>query len=151
MDSNNNGKQQHSVFVLEKQPESAAEPLRQPEQTAEQRFKNVKTSYKTLPASEFIDNMRYIAWSLNKDCEFCHVRGHFDADEKKPKETARKMIDMVAAINHDNFKDHPAVRCFTCHEQHEHPPAFPAFPEDVEKTSASAHEPAPPAGPAANR
>lgn len=150
IDSNNNGKQQQSTLVLEKQPESAAEPLRQPEQTAEQHFKNVKTSLKTLPVSEFIDNMRYIAWSLNKDCEFCHVRGHFDADEKKPKETARKMIDMVASINHDNFKNRPEVRCFTCHEQHEHPPAFPAFPEDAEKTSASAHEPAP-AGPAARR
>lgn len=127
----NNGKEYQSTYVLTKQPDSAGEPLRQPEQTAEQHFKNVKTPLKTLPESEFIDQMRYIAWSLGKDCEFCHVRGHFDSDDKKEKQTARKMIDMAAAIDRDNFDGHPAVRCFTCHQQHPHPLSYPLFPDQI--------------------
>jgi hypothetical protein len=78
-----NGHQQHSTVVLLKQPDSAGEPLRKPEEVAETRFKNVKTQFKTLPASQFIDQMRYISWALGKNCEFCHVRDHFDSDDKK--------------------------------------------------------------------
>ena len=131
MAGTNNGKEYQSTYVLTKQPNSAGESLRQPEQTAEQHFKNVKTALKTLPESEFIDQMRYIAWSLGKDCEFCHVRGHFDSDDKKEKKTARKMIDMAAAIDRDNFEGHPEVRCFTCHQQHAHPLSYPLFPDQI--------------------
>jgi hypothetical protein len=125
------GPEQHSTVVLLKQPDSAGEPLRQPEEVAETHYKNVKTSLKTLPASQFIDQMRYFAWSLGKNCEFCHVRGHFDSDEKEPKKTARQMITMTAAINAENFKDHPAVRCFTCHEMHNRPLSHPLFPDEA--------------------
>jgi hypothetical protein len=131
MSGTNNGKEYQSTYVLTKQPYSAGEALRQPEQTAEQHFKNVKTALKTLPESEFIDQMRYISWSLGKDCEFCHVRGHFDSDDKKEKKTARKMIDMAAAIDRDNFEGHPEVRCFTCHQQHAHPLSYPLFPDQL--------------------
>lgn len=131
MSGTNNGKEYQSTYVLTKEPDSAGEPLRHPEQTAEQHFKNVKTALKTLPESEFIDQMRYISWSLGKDCEFCHVRGHFDSDDKKEKQTARKMIDMAAAIDRDNFEGHPEVRCFTCHQQRPHPLSYPLFPDQI--------------------
>jgi hypothetical protein len=138
----NNGKEQQNTYVLTKQPDSAADALRKPEETAGQHFKNVKTdALKNVPESEFIDQMRYIAWSLNKNCEFCHVQGHFDADEKKPKETARKMLNMTASIDANNFDGHPAVRCFTCHEGHEHPLSRPRFPDEPEQPASSGPPP----------
>jgi hypothetical protein len=136
--STHEGHKMDSTVELEKQPESAAAPLRKPEELAGSHFKNVKTaSLKNLPESEFIDQMHYIAWSLNRNCEFCHVQGHFDADDKKQKRTARKMIDMAAAIDAKNFEGHPEVRCFTCHEGHAHPLSHPQFPEEAEAEKAA--------------
>jgi len=136
--ASNHGKEHQSTYVLLKQPDSAGEPLRAPEKTAGQGFKNVKTALKTLPESEFIDQMRYIAWSLGKDCEFCHVRGHFDSDDKKEKKTARKMIDMAASIDQNHFEGHPEVRCFTCHQQHPHPLSYPLFPDQIKEQQQAA-------------
>jgi Photosynthetic reaction centre cytochrome C subunit len=133
--ANNNGKQAENTVVLLKQPDTAAEPLRAPEDTAEKRFKNLKTPLKSLPASEFIESMRYFAWSLGKNCEFCHVRFKMDLDDKKEKQTARKMIEMVASIDAEHFKNRPAVRCFTCHEGHEHPLTHPLFPDEAQQTA----------------
>ncbi len=126
------GRQQQSTIVLTKQPDAAGEPLRQAEETAGEHFKNVKTdALKTLPVSQFIDDMRYFAWSLGKDCEFCHVKDHFDSDDKKEKKTARQMIAMTSTIDQDNFKGRPEVRCFTCHEFHNHPLSRPLFPDEA--------------------
>jgi hypothetical protein len=47
------GPEQHSSVVLFKQPDSAGEPLRQPEEIAEAYYKNVKTSLTTLPSLQF--------------------------------------------------------------------------------------------------
>jgi hypothetical protein len=130
--STHEGHKMDSTVELDKQPESAGAPLRKPEELAGSHFKNVKTaSLKNLPESQFIDQMHYIAWSLNRSCEFCHVQGHFDADDKKEKRTARKMIDMAALIDQKNFEGHPEVRCFTCHEGHAHPLSHPQFPEEA--------------------
>ncbi|MBV9083010.1 MAG: photosynthetic reaction center cytochrome c subunit [Acidobacteriaceae bacterium] len=129
-----NGHRMQSTIVLQKQPDSAAEPLRTPEETAEKHFKNVKTAtMKPLPASQFVDNMRYISWALNKECEFCHVKDKFDSDDKKEKRTARKMIDMTASINTENFKGKPEVRCYTCHEFHAKAQSRPRFEGEPEK------------------
>jgi hypothetical protein len=128
---NRDGRQQQSLVVLTKQPNSAGEPLRKPEEVAEAHFKNVKSAYKILPVSEFIDQMRYISWALDKNCEFCHVREDFSSDDKKEKKTARDMIDMTARIDADNFKNRPEVRCFTCHEMHAHPLGYPLFADQI--------------------
>jgi hypothetical protein len=151
--SNGERKTQSTLFLL-KQPDAAGEPLRQPEELAGVHFKNVKTaSLKNLPTSEFINQMRYFAWSLNRDCEFCHVEHKFDSDDKDEKKTARKMIDMAAAIDQDNFEGHPEVRCFTCHEGHAHPLSHPQFPDEagaeramIEKAAAE-HRPTGPGQP----
>jgi hypothetical protein len=127
------GKQQQSTLVLLKQPDSAADPLRKPEQTAEARFKNLKTGLKSLPVSRFIDNMHYYSYSLGKNCEFCHVAHKFDLDEKKEKGKARKMIAMTAAINEHDFDNKTEVRCFTCHEGREKPLSRPLFSDEKVK------------------
>ena len=131
-DATMNGHQRQSTLVLLKQPDSAGDAVRKPEASAEEHFKNVKTDLKALPTSEFIDNMRYFAWALGKDCEFCHVRGHFDSDDKKEKKTARDMIAMMESIDKENFKGKPEVRCFTCHEGHEKPFSRPLFSGEPE-------------------
>jgi hypothetical protein len=132
IEARNQGKQTQTHLVLLKEPEEAGAPLREHEELAGTHFKNVKTeSLKKLPASEFIDQMRYFAWSLNRDCEFCHVEHKFDSDEKKEKKTARQMIDMVASIDQNHFEGHPEVRCFTCHEGHAHPLSHPQFADEA--------------------
>lgn len=156
-DGANNGHPMHNTIVLEKQDDAAAEPLRKAEELAGAHFKNVKTdALKGLPASEFLDTMHYFAWSLGRECTFCHVDRKFDSDDKKEKGTARKMIDMVTAINEHNFEGKPAVRCFTCHEANRHPLSHQLFADEIEaakelaaKEAAEreAHRPPPPAGP----
>lgn len=78
-----NGKERDSVLVLVRQPDSAGDPLRKPEDLAAEHFKNVKTALRNMPASQFLDTMHYFSFSLGKDCEFCHVKGKFDADDEK--------------------------------------------------------------------
>ncbi len=136
--SHHDGKTMESTVCLLKQPDAVGDPLRKPEELAGAHFKNVKTaSLKVLPESEFINQMHYFAWSLNRNCEFCHVAHKFDSDDKKEKRTARKMINMAAAIDQNNFEGHPAVRCFTCHEGHAHPLSHPQFPEEAAAEKAS--------------
>ena len=129
----NEGRKMESMLVLNKQPDSEGEVLRKPEEVAGAHFKNVKTdALKDLPVSEFINQMHYFAWSLNQDCEFCHVAHKFDSDDKREKKTERKMIEMAASIDQNHFDGHPAVRCFTCHEGHEHPLSHPQFADEAE-------------------
>jgi hypothetical protein len=141
----NGGKEQQSMVVMTKQPDTAGEPLRQPEELADKHFKNLKTSLKDLPASQFIDTMHYFSYSLGKQCTFCHVERKFDADDKKEKVTARKMIDMVASIDEHHFEGHPAVRCFTCHEGHAHPLTHQQFPDEAAAEAAASAGATPPA------
>lgn len=148
VDGSSNGHSMHVVYVLLKQPDAAGDALRQPEASASDHLKNLKTDLKTLPTSDFINRMRYFAWALNKDCEFCHVQGHFDADDKDEKRTARNMIAMVASINQNNFEGKPEVNCYTCHQFREHPQGRPRFEGEPEhhheEHVAGAHD-APPA------
>lgn len=136
-DASGEGHTMHSTIVMDKQDDAAGEQLRKPEEIASVHFKNVKTDgLKNLPTSEFINSMRYFSWALGKDCEFCHVEHKFDSDDKKEKVTARKMIDMTAAINEHNFEGKPEVRCFTCHEGNGHPLSHQLFADEIEAAKA---------------
>lgn len=126
------GHEMQSVVVMTKQPDSAGEPLRAPEEKAEAHFKNVKTTVmKDMPVSDFINTMRYYSWALGKECTFCHVENQFDSDDKKEKKTARDMIAMTSKIDADNFENHPNVKCFTCHEGHNRPLSYPLFADQI--------------------
>ena len=65
---------------------------------AEEEFKNIQ-ALKGIPADQVIPSMQFIAASLGVECEFCHVAHANEKDDKKPKVTARKMINMMMAIN----------------------------------------------------
>jgi hypothetical protein len=94
--------------------------------TAEQQFKNIQV-LKGVPADQVIPTMQFISGSLGVECEFCHVEGAFEKDDKKPKLAARKMITMMIAINKDNFEGHREVTCNSCHRGSPHPAAIPAI------------------------
>jgi photosynthetic reaction center cytochrome c subunit len=36
--------------------------------------------------------MQFVAASLGVECSFCHVERHFDQDDKKPKQIARRLM-----------------------------------------------------------
>src|SRR5215475_4443924 len=69
---------------------------------AEEQFKNIQT-LKGIPADQLIPTMQFISASLGVECEYCHVQGAFEKDDKKTKGYARGMIDMMFDINKNHF------------------------------------------------
>jgi photosynthetic reaction center cytochrome c subunit len=119
------------------QPPAPQRPPKPGEKAAEY-FKNIKV-LKDLPAEELQPTMQFIAASLGVQCNFCHVvgpQGGFDKDEKKQKETARQMMQMVNDINTRQFEGRPQIGCATCHHGRTPPERTP--PLAVEMTPAEA-------------
>jgi hypothetical protein len=69
--------------------------------------------------------MQSFAHSLGVQCDFCHVMGAFEKDDKPQKQTARKMLMMAHQINADNFNGHMRVTCWTCHRGSSEPASAP--------------------------
>lgn len=111
-------------------PQSTASHLK----LAEEQFKNIQ-ALKGIPADQLIPSMQFISASLGVECEFCHVHGSMDKDDKKPKVTARKMITMMLAINKNYFDGHREVTCNSCHRGAEHPLSIPVVGEDETKSA----------------
>ena len=104
------------------------------EKKAEDQFKNIQV-LKGVPADQIFPTMQFISASLGVECEYCHVPGDFDKDDKKPKQTARKMMEMMFAINKDNFDGHREVTCYSCHRGMTDPVAVPpVMTEEESKT-----------------
>ena len=91
---------------------------------AEEQFKNIQV-LKGIPADQLMPGMQFITASLGVECEFCHVEGAFEKDDKKPKQTARKMMEMMFAINKENFEGHREVTCYSCHRGNANPVGMP--------------------------
>ncbi|MGB6875171.1 MAG: c-type cytochrome [Candidatus Acidiferrales bacterium] len=100
------------------------------EKTAAQAFKNIQV-LKDIPASQLLPGMRYITTALGVECSYCHVDQNFPADDKQSKQTARRMMTMLFAINDNNFGGRPEVSCFTCHQGHHEPMGAPALPAEA--------------------
>jgi len=128
---------------------TAAAPGEQPkEKKAEEQFKNIRV-LKGIPADQLIPSMQFISASLGVECDFCHVQGAFEKDDKKPKQTARQMMEMMFAINADNFDRERKVTCYSCHRGSTEPVGMPPVmteepkegmsePEKTEEKKASA-------------
>src|SRR5580698_6402314 len=82
--------------------------------TAEQVFKNI-IQLKGTPADQLTPAMQFISASLGVDCEFCHVQGKPELDDKGAKKTARQMMAMTTAIDKDSFGGRLQVTCNSCH------------------------------------
>src|ERR1017187_10061465 len=112
--------------------------------TAEQVYKNI-VALKGTPADQLGASMQFIAASLGVDCEFCHVQGKPEADDKGPKRTARDMIAMTLGIDKDSFHGRPQVTCFSCHRGSANPVSTPPV-LDSDAPARPAAPAAPPAG-----
>jgi len=120
-----------AAFRLHAQMLHAA-PAPEPVRPAEEVFKNIQ-ALKGVPSDQLRPTMQFIAASLGVECEFCHTRGAFDNDDKKPKKTARQMIEMQMAINKNNFKGGAEVTCYSCHRGSHDPVGVPVISEEVPK------------------
>lgn len=107
--------------------------------TAEQGFKNIKV-LKNIPAEQLIPTMQFISASLGVECEFCHVEKQMEKDDKKEKQTARKMIEMELAIDKNHFDGDLEVTCYTCHRGSPHPVGTPILSAEAAKPAPHVHE-----------
>ena len=78
-----------------------------------------------LLAPDFQEEMNHMVQALGVSCNTCHVRGNFASDDNPRKITARRMLEMVKAINQQFFPEHKPkpgesvlgrVTCYTCHQ-----------------------------------
>jgi photosynthetic reaction center cytochrome c subunit len=120
---------------------------------AEEQFKNIQ-ALKGVPADLVFPSMQFITASLGVECEYCHVREGqklvFEKDDKKTKQTARKMMEMMFAINKENFEGHREVTCYSCHRGAPDPVGTPIITDEepkpeVERAAAATKPVLPPA------
>ena len=102
---------------------------------AEEQFKNIQV-LKGILADQLFPTMQFITASLGVECDFCHVENAFEKDDKKTKQTARKMMEMMFAINKDNFGGHREVTCYSCHRGNAKPMAIPVVMTEEPKEAA---------------
>jgi photosynthetic reaction center cytochrome c subunit len=128
-----------SLVVAATKAQSGAAPESPAPKLAEQQFKNIKV-LKGVPADQIFPSMQFITASLGVECEYCHVRGdkglEFEKDDKKTKVTARKMMEMMFAINKENFEGHRDVTCYSCHRGAADPVATPIITDEEPKPEA---------------
>lgn len=119
--------------------QNQAKPTSETPKTAAQQFKNIQV-LKDISADQLIPTMQFIAASLGVECDFCHVEHEMQKDDKKPKQIARKMIEMELAINKGHFKNEIEVTCYTCHRGSEHPVGTPILSAEATKPGTGEHE-----------
>jgi hypothetical protein len=87
-------------------------------------FKNVQV-LKGIGVDDFMLTMGIMSAAVGSDCVGCHPSAgtdHVDwALDTPRKRTARRMVQMVAAINRDNFNGRQVVTCWTCHRGRDRP------------------------------
>jgi hypothetical protein len=114
-------------------PKPKQAPAPQKPLMAEQFFKNVRV-LKGIPVDEFMGTMGFFASSLSLNCTDCHVKAANDdwaryADDTPIKETARKMVLMVRALNQNSFGGTQTITCYTCHRTNNRPKDIPSLTE----------------------
>jgi hypothetical protein len=104
---------QHTA-VYDREPMESAKFFAYPEQNAGEHYKNIQI-VKDLPETALTPLMATYQTALGVQCEYCHNQAAYDSDKSEKKLTARKMMTMVADLNHREFEGVRAVTCFTCH------------------------------------
>jgi photosynthetic reaction center cytochrome c subunit len=107
--------------------EDAAPPARKPV-TAGKHYKNIKV-LKNLPADQLIPVMHTINLSLGVRCDFCHVPGAFEKDDKPMKGVARQMIVLTHNLNNREKVIENKATCYMCHHGLPVPQTQPPPPE----------------------
>ena len=109
----------------------SGEPQAQRPQMAEDVFKNLQI-IKGIPVDEFMDTMGMFSAATSMNCTDCHTSDSTTtwdkfANDTPLKQTARRMMLMVNAINKENFKGVRAVTCYTCHNGARRPRVVPSL------------------------
>jgi len=104
---------------------------------AEEVFKNIQV-LKGIASDQLIPAMQFMSSALSVECSFCHVEGHFEKDDKKPKQTARAMIQMMFALNRNSFDGHREVTCYSCHRGARNPVATPMVDSELQSNPGAA-------------
>jgi len=100
------------VSAAPQQPQASAPQVR----TAQQQYKNVQV-LKDIPATQMTPTMHLIAGQLGVGCQYCHVWEEWEKEDRAPKQTARRMMTMMAEINRNPlFGGAQVVTCYTCHQ-----------------------------------
>jgi photosynthetic reaction center cytochrome c subunit len=97
---------------------------------ADEVFKNIQV-LRGLTVDQFMGTMGFIAAALSMNCSECHHTGSAAeyADDTPRKQTARKMILMVNALNKANFGGKREVTCYSCHRSDARPKVTPSLAE----------------------
>ena len=107
--------------------------------TADQFYKKIDV-LKGLPAEQIHPAMEYITIALGVGCGYCHVIGHFDAEDKREKHVARSMIQMTMALDQTVFDGKRELTCYTCHRGQPKAAATQLLAGDKAPTEPSAME-----------
>ena len=98
--------------------------------TSDQAFKNIRVM-KGIPVDDFMGTMGIMCAALGFDCSDCHTgagteKVDWAADTPK-KARARQMVQMMTAINSDNFQGRQMVTCWSCHHGRDRPATTPSL------------------------
>jgi len=108
-----------SLHLAAQSPQPAAKP-----RIVEDVFKNVQV-LKGIGVDDFMLTMGIMSAAVGSDCVGCHPSAgtdHVDwALDTPRKRTARRMVEMVAALNRDSFNGRQVVTCWTCHRGRDKP------------------------------
>jgi photosynthetic reaction center cytochrome c subunit len=108
-----------SLHLAAQSPQPAAKP-----RMVEDVFKNVQ-ALKGIGVDDFMLTMGIMSAAVGSDCVGCHPSAgtdHVDwALDTPRKRTARRMVEMVAALNRDSFNGRQVVTCWTCHRGRDKP------------------------------
>ena len=93
-------------------------------------FKNVQ-ALKGIGVDDFMLTMGIMSAAVGSDCVGCHPSAgtdHVDwALDTPRKRTARRMVQMVTAINRDHFNGRQVVTCWSCHRGRDRPGTTPTL------------------------
>jgi hypothetical protein len=93
-------------------------------------FKNVQ-ALRGIGVDDFMQTMGIMSAALGSDCVGCHPSAGTDqvdwAFDTPRKRVARRMVDMVATINRDQFNGRQVVTCWTCHRGRDRPVTTPTL------------------------
>ena len=112
-------------------PQPAQQPPAQKELMAEDVYKNIQV-LRGIPENQFLSTMGFFSASIGESCEFCHDdetswAGY--AKDNEHKQTARKMVLMMNAINKSYFGGRRMLTCYSCHRGTDFPKVTPNLAE----------------------
>jgi len=124
---------------------------RRSQSLAEDTFKNIQI-LRGIPVDEFMDTMGMFSAATGLNCAHCHVLDNGTgwegyAVETPLKQTARRMLRMMNALNKESFGGTRTITCNTCHRGDQKPKPVPSLaiqysapvedPNDVESFPSS--------------